>query len=181
MKERKGGGGKGGKNGEKEGEGKNREGEGEGKFFFRKLCNHQHKSPACEAHPSPRRSTKSGILPSTRANAWGEVETATREFANALAHEIAIMRDHLFLQAKNADLLSKALALAAPKSSTNCTTSLTPSSASLQRNHHQSTSVPGQQLKILPSLVLAGSCRLRHPPLPHWGALCHSRSKRFAT
>ena len=67
-----------------------------------------------------------------------------REFANALAHEIAIMRDHLFLQAKNADLLSKSgasMALAAAKSSTNCMASslhLPPVSNATTTNRHRS-------------------------------------------
>ena len=54
---------------------------------------------------------------------------------------------------------------------------LTPSSASLQCNHDQSASVPGQQLKILPFLVLAGppaDCAIFHCRI---GARCAARGQ----
>ena len=84
-----------------------------GFFFFRQTeirntinqsCTKPDARVCVVPHPSPRRSAKSGISPSTPARVWGAFATAARELANALPQEMPIMRDHLFFQARKADL-----------------------------------------------------------------------------
>ena len=105
---------------------------------------------------SPRRSAKSGISPSRPA----------RELANALPQEMPIMRDHLFFQARKADLRITGASLMASW------LHLPPVSNATTTRRHQSPA--RKELRVLAFFVNT----LRRPPLQRWGDLRRSLSGR---